>query len=390
MANVGTYILANNTGNFDQLIMMTDILYQNIQQIVQERAAAGYSGADLYPTIGDIEASHAIIPRNSYKPYVPIAFQYLKQSSTSGTVTWGQQVSYQLQNFGEFYWDAYGLISLGSVTATVDTTSLATGVANIPLAAPTGSSTTKNFTGVYYRYVDSYLNTIPALTGAPSAGVGGLQGQPTTSYSTANVSAPSAQNYLYYCDNLAHNIFKAHEFDVNSTPVDQYTSFTDTFYLNVLLPDNKRSAYLRCIGQELPLRGVYSGFGYDQTAPSGSGATGMSTTLAGSASAFSTNPPTTDVYGSPTARHTVGILNGPQTPKKVQPALSLIYPYKFDFCNSPTNALPVLQIPGAIREIKSTFNAAANVLFMQSPVFLETTNVLATGSGSTVVYTNFL
>jgi hypothetical protein len=368
MAAVGTYILANNTGNFDQLIMMTDILYQNITNIVNKRAAAGMTGADLYPTIADIEQSHVIIPRNSYKPYVPVAFQYLKQSSTAGTATWGSQITFRLDNFGEFYQDAFQLIQLPSITCSTDSTSIATAAAGLSDTFPPTVTAAGNQQTVAYRFVDSYMNTIPA----PLTGLGG---QPTPAGATATL-----QNYVYYCDNLAHGLFTKHEFDVNSTPVDTYTSYTDAFYMYCLLPQNKLTAYQRCIGQEVPIRGVYSGLGYDQTPPSGSGMGGLGPI--GTAN-FTKNPPSTDVFGSPQARHQVMILNGPQTPKLVQPALTLIYPYKFDFCESPSNSLPVLQIPGAPREIRSTFNSSSNVIFTKSPVFLEKTTVSSSYSGTT-------
>jgi hypothetical protein len=58
----------------------------------------------------------------------------------------------------------------------------------------------------------------------------------------------------------------------------------------------------------------------------------------------------------------------------------IIYPYKFDFCESPSNALPVLQIPGAPRIIKSTFNTQANVLFTKSPVFVERNAISLSGT----------
>lgn len=387
MAAVGTYILANNTGNFDQLIMMTDILYQNITNIVNARAAQKMTGANLYPTIADIEQSHVIIPRNAYKPYVPVAFQYLKQSSTAGTASWGNQITFRLDNFGEFYQDAMALISLPSVTCTADSTSLTTAAAaavNVPfIVNSTGGGLGAGTQGAtYYRFVDSYMNTVPIPTLAT------MPNQPVTATSTV-------QNYVYYCDNLAHNLFVKHEFDVNSTMVDTYTNYTDTFYLYCLLPQNKLAAYQRCIGQEVAYRGIYQGYGFDQPAvgqpvgvtspPSNSGPGGpvSANTATVASQSITATPVTGDVFGSTSARHQLNILNGPQTPKAVQPALTLIYPYKFDFCESPSNSLPVLQIPGAPREIKSTFNQSSNVIFTKSPVFLEKTNAIVNLSAGT-------
>ena len=334
MSLLGSFVLANNTGNFDALVMMKARLLQNINNITLRRTAEGAVGVRALPTIADIEATHTIIPRNAYKPYVPVASQYLKVSQSAGNLQWNSTVSFSIGNMGEFLWDAFLNLQTNALTAS-STTLAAINSLNgddypydlvdqtASEAAQVGS--TDQWTFVTSRYVDAAGNTYTA--------------------------GDTVANYVYLANNPGHRLFVQHEFNVSSAPIDTYTTNTDTFYMNSRIMTQKMAAYKRCIGQEVPIPGY-------------------SNTLGDTAAGFE-------------ARQQIAVLNGPQTPKATQPALILNYPYKFDMCESPSSSVPILQIQGAPREIKSTIGSANTVVFTSSPIFLEQTlHTLTVTTGS--------
>lgn len=332
MALLGTFILANNTGSFDRMVMMKDMLAASINTITQQRQAQGYSGAEALPTISDIEQTHTIVPRNSFKPYVPVSSQYLKLTQSAGNLSWGGSITFDIQNMGEFIWDTFLQVVTNPLTATAGT--------NYSFPEPEVAYAE----GQPLRVVNGQGQTIGSVTSA------------ATPVWTPGVTT---RNYVYFANNLAHALFTQHDFYVSSAPIDNYMQYTDTFYLNARIPQQKRAAYLRCIGQETPIQA------YSQT---------VNFPADGSSSLV------TNEY--PSARQVITVTNGPQTPQYTQRGLNLIYPYKFDFCESPSNSIPILQIQGARREIKSYFSTADRVVFTQSPYILEQSVVLSGGDGT--------
>lgn len=336
MSLLGSFILANNTGNFDALVMMKGRLLQNINNITLRRQAEGATGVKALPTIADIEATHTIIPRNAYKPYVPVASQYLKVNQSSGNLNWGGTVTYSIGNMGEFLWDAFLNIVTNPLVAS-----------DVTLPAVTTLPTAD------YPYDPAATRTNASLAtgvGGSSTNLSFTTGQYVDSTGQTYTTGDTVSNYVYFANNLAHRLFIQHEFNVSAAPIDTYTVNTDTFYLNSRVMLQKKSAYLRCIGQEVPVPGYADQLGNSEPGYE--------------------------------ARQQIAILNGPQTPKAVQPALNLLYPYKFDMCESPSSSIPILQIQGAPREIKSIIGPASSVIYTESPIFLRQTLHELTGTSA--------
>ena len=113
--------MSNNDGQMDELLYMSGLLAKRIGDITQSRikiyGAMVQSGQDvstfsINPTIADIESSHSLLVSRSYRPYVMIAFEYLKNKMSAGNNGWGQEVQFYPRTFGEFMSDTALFIEL--------------------------------------------------------------------------------------------------------------------------------------------------------------------------------------------------------------------------------------------------------------------------------------
>lgn len=305
MIPIGTFALVLNDGSLDKMINMKSLLTERIEQIKRDRRLAGFEDeSDILPTIADIELTHTIVPRNSYKPYVPVTSQYLRVVKPKGQLKWGGSITFDLPNEGDFMWDAFLHLRTNEITASESEDITYSGVPD----------------GVPVRLINGQGQTVTQNGGF--------------------------RNYVFYANNLAHRLFTHHDFKIQDSSVDKYDPVADTFYMNMRVPLQKLAAYKRCIGQEIPMNA------YAQTV----------------------NFPASGAGGDiPCAREVAEILNGPQTPQYSQPPLSLVYPYKFDFCEAPSASIPILQIPGSKRQITTRIARADQCIFTVSPYLVEYT-----------------
>ncbi len=144
--------------------------------------------ADTNPTLPDLERSHVLFVNAHHKPYVALAFQYFKVSVNN--VSFGSDAQVSIPQYGDFFTDM---------------------VANIVVRAPTPSISDTNAT--------------------PAA---------------ADVAV------LRHCDYPGERIFDRVVFEVNSNPIDQYTSESYVLHRQFHVPQDKMVAWKRCMGQELP------------------------------------------------------------------------------------------------------------------------------------------
>jgi len=76
-------------------------------------------------------------------------------------------------------------------------------------------------------------------------------------------------------------------------------------------------------------------------------------------------------------------LNGPQTPKPIQPPLDIWNKLKFWFCDDVRLAIPSVSIPFGQRFISVTLTTAANLVFESPSIYLETIQTTAAAAATT-------
>lgn len=320
MATGGVHILSANAGSMDRILLASDLLYKRIEHIRKVRQQMGK--CNTAPTLRDIEKSHILFVNAHFKPFAAIAQEYERVNAQSGTAAYNSTVTFSIPQFGDFFADMAGRIRINAVEC--NTVALVNGS-----TTQLTSLASANYPGLVYSapgvlagtvdYVDYLGNVI-----ADDAGVVAL----------AEVGGSfSAQNHVKYCDFPGLRILRGVRFTVNGNPLDQYTSNISAFYEKFLISTDKRVGFSRLVGQEVPIES-YSGGDLN---------------VVGQASlpqyAVSTD----------TSRRLTAIANGPQTPKPLQPALTLMVPHWFWFCKDTRLAIPSVSIPYGQRFVEWDF-----------------------------------
>ncbi len=230
-------------------------------------ARAANNEADTNPSLADLERTHVLFVNAHYKPYVAIAFQYFKVSANN--VNLGTDVSLSIPQYGDFFADM---------------------VANVVIRAP------------------------------------------TTSVVRTAGSKVDADVCLYrHCDYPGERLFDEVRFEVNSNPIDSYTSESYVIHRQFHVPNDKMIAWKRCMGQELPATGV----------------AGLVTTAQTSA---------------PVTRHVKHeVYDGYQTWKTTHEDLNLWIPLLFWFNMDARLAFPSVSVPYGQRFITFRLTQAQNL-----------------------------
>lgn len=320
MAAAGVFQFINNDGKIDTLLNSKQVLEAQIKNIqrakmiqAQQNNSRGIRGKnpDSYKVSpADIERTHVIPFNAQFRPVVPCVMEYIKINTNSGVSTFGSSITFSLPQGGDFIHDIVTRYSCTSFTCNT-----------VPCPAPPAPSTTgigtDTYTNTVYSFVDAYGRTI-----APDTPV---------------------RNFVHYCDLPGIRLQEKHSINVNNNPIDSYTPITMVNYHKHII-DDRNYAWLRCIGQEVPITG-YTDL----------------TTINGKYNA-------TD-----TSRRTVEILNGPQTPKAEQPNLDLWVPSIHWFNTDPRISFPSLNIPYGQRYIEQNLAPKAKLFeVVPGDVFLET------------------
>ena len=244
-------------------LLLANSLLRENISLVKQRRAAA-GEADTNPTLADLERSHVLFVNAHYKPYVAIAFQYFKVAANN--VTLGSEVSLSIPQFGDFFADM---------------------VANVVIRAP------------------------------------------RTSYTVSSGSAADDSDCVLYrhCEYPGERLFNEVRFEVNSNPIDSYTSESYVLHRQFHVPEDKMVAWKRCMGQQLP------------------------------AKATAAVPHVTSVTSAPVTAHTeVDVYNGYQTYKQSHEDLNLWVPLLFWFNTDVRLAFPSVSVPYGQRFI--TFSLA--------------------------------
>jgi hypothetical protein len=364
MSTGAVYALIANDGKADALLTASRLLAQRIKDIMATRRAQGFS--DVTPTLADIEQTHILFVNAHFKPFVAIGFEYNKIKPQAGNSTLGGGVTFSIPQFGDFFHDMVCRVRLGQFYGNSGLTP-AQGSASFPYNSGTD----------FYNIVDSTGQVLVQGTTDPSLVSVSSQSQFSLRGVREIVVTPNPQgqytyrNFVRYCEYPGNRLFRQVKFDVNGNPLDQYSDTVTCMLEKFCIPHNKRTGHDRLVGQEVPLTG-YSGLclasATDEDADStpqgitrsalgqsnqtvslfhtndrlyGGMATGTSVLSQTSlASLNSEVGPHVDV-----SRKLHQVVNGPQTPKPVQPPLEIWNKLRFWFNDDVRLSIPSVSIP---------------------------------------------
>ncbi len=106
-----------NAGKQDQMLLATDVLAKRLCQIRKLRQARGQ---DANPTVDDIARTHMVFTHSQFKPMCALTFEYSKQQSAQGANAFGADITFNINQFGEFFSDIALHVELeGPSTSTV-------------------------------------------------------------------------------------------------------------------------------------------------------------------------------------------------------------------------------------------------------------------------------
>jgi hypothetical protein len=115
MATGGIFTIITNDGKQDRMLMATALLHERLRAInVFKQSQNGGKADDLQnlPTLLDIEKTHVLFTNAHFKPFAAIGFEYNKVRPTSGNPALGQTIQFSIPQFGDFFHDICGHVTL--------------------------------------------------------------------------------------------------------------------------------------------------------------------------------------------------------------------------------------------------------------------------------------
>ena len=119
MATAGIFTIITNDGKQDKMLMATDLLHGRLRQINSFNHSNNGGKADdvnNLPTLLDIEKTHVLFTNAHFKPFAAIGFEYNKVNATAGNPTLGSTVQFSIPQFGDFFHDICGHVTLYNPT----------------------------------------------------------------------------------------------------------------------------------------------------------------------------------------------------------------------------------------------------------------------------------
>lgn len=380
MSAGAVFKLIANDGKADRMIMATKLLNQRIKDVTCARSKAG--NTDTTPTLVDLERTHILYVNAHFKPFAAIGYEYNKVTAQNGTNTLSSGITFSIPQFGDFFHDMVCRIRLSAVQS-------------IASSVPVPVDGTPAAPSIYPNN-----NTNPDGTAAPTG--------TTITYSLVDnvgnpITASTYRNLVRYAEYPGNRLFKLVKFDVNGNPLDQYSNMIPTMLEKFCTLPHKRTGHDRLVGQEVPVTG-YSGLKAasvldpDANTPANiskflkgqsnqtvglfnSNSTALSTTVN---SVLSSSATTYDV-----SRELKQVVNGPQTPKPIQPPLEIWNKLRFWFNDDVRLSIPSVSIPFGQRYITIDLAPQTDLVFEYPSIYVQTvTTVNATNSYS-VSYTPY-
>lgn len=187
-------ILDSYIGKQEQLLCVSDLLNKRLAKIREEGKR---------PVLADVERTHNVFIRSIFKPQVIFAFEYFKVNSEGGNT-----------------------IYLTNPTSSAEISSNSSGKVNFNFKSNSG-----NFLH------DMVIRVVIEST------------------AEATNTAPTSAVRFRYCDYPGIRLFKNVSLTIDRTPIDNYTSEDQLFYMRHRLMTHKRPGWNRLVGQEEPLIG---------------------------------------------------------------------------------------------------------------------------------------
>ncbi len=356
MSAGGVFKLIANDGKADRMIMATELLNQRIKDIMCMRARQGFP--DPTPTLVDIERTHILFVNSHFKPFAAIGYEYNKVRANTGTAQYGGSVQFSIPQFGDFFNDMVINATLASTAASVGVVPALPafiGADDQVLTSTASVSAEENTTsGVYTKYTHEFVD---------------IQGNVLT------VGA-AAQNFVRYAEFPGQRLFKKVKFEVNGNPLDEYTAEAYMYHQKYRIAPNKMTGWKRLVGQEVPVEAYSDIMSISGTSTFPAGVVDLEDVNGDAAAAG-------PVSASQTARRLTQVVNGPQTPKAIQPALDLWVPLIFWFNKDPRLSIASVSIPYGQRFITIDVENQNNILFTApGNVFLRLTTEFQTSAGA--------
>ncbi len=201
------------------------------------------------------------------------------------------------------------------------------------------------------------------------------------------------RNFVRYCEYPGNRLFASVKFDVNGNPLDQYDMMVPTMLEKFCTPPNKRIGHDRLVGQEVPLTG-YSGLCCASVSDSdgantpagitkfGAGQSNQSVALFDAADLHEgVTKPLGQVQSQfDLSRKLLQFVNGPQTPKPIQPPLEIWNKLRFWFNDDVRLSIPSVSIPFGQRFITIELAQQSSLAFEYPSIYLETTSITGTSA----------
>nr|BBO54023.1 major capsid protein p72 homolog protein [Abalone asfa-like virus]BCY04570.1 putative major capsid protein p72 [Abalone asfa-like virus] len=380
MAAGGPFILITNNGKADNMLMATKYLNNKIQYIRWHKTMLRDPNPD--PDLYDLEKTHVLFMNAHFKPFVAVGCEYQKIKAKAGSMRLGNQISYELPDYGEFVHDMVGRQVLGPVYSS-EQTAPAQGTSVLGMYGQTSifpadqkqwDNTTAAKSPTFYRLVDSFGNTV--LPGA------------------------TYRNLVRYCEYPGERLFEQVSINIHGNPLDEYFCDAVGMLRKFTISKDKIDAYKRLVGQEVELKG-YTGveknriFDHDVEdsavvedsvyMPNGKHLLKPATNAEYLKMYFPSNTHSHADAGKSAIQNTthpgyytlsrrcVTALNGPQTPKLWQGELELWNKLRFWFNEDVRLSLPICTLPNGGKLITINFAKQSDLLFEAPNLFVEQT-----------------
>lgn len=410
MVSAASYILAANFGKIDAAIYASAMLTERIEKIVQQRKAQGQP--DILPTVADIEKTHLVFVNSHFRPHVAIAREYQKVRTGAGSPTLGGTTQFTINAFGDFYSDMVLRVRLDRVTAAALTSP----------AVVAGDGTTNSTSRTTATVPDGMYRALTGVTGLTPLQMGLHDGSTWATCTWVSkwnqtIGASTAySNLVRYCENPADRLVDSTSFSISGADLDSYTYVASVMYNKFQVAPNKRRGYSKLIGQEVPVQGVSNALyrsalctgqvdlttatlNRDASTTSTSYQSNDTVAVSSNLTGFSGPAVSATYYGSLVAselsygngtveqydvcRQQKMVLNGPQTPRLVQPPLELWHKFQYWFNGDISQALTAANLPPSQRQLNVTFASAAEILHEECNLFLRVDRTALVASGAT-------
>lgn len=362
------------------MIMATKLLNQRIKDVMCARSKAG--NADVTPTLVDLERTHILYVNAHFKPFAAIGYEYNKVTAQNGSNNLGSGITFSIPQFGDFFHDMVCRTRLSQATA-------------IAATAPT--------VGERVPHINATA-AIPAIWTEDGYNEDGtVNAGAVYSVVDANDNAVTGtyRNLVRYCEYPGNRLFRLVKFDVNGNPLDQYDQMVPTMIEKFCTLPHKRIGHDRLVGQEVPVIGykpVKSATVRDAdtntpntiskfTKGQSNQTVGLynSNAIASSTIVGHALSSTENVFD--VSRELMQIVNGPQTPKPIQPPLEIWNKLRFWFNEDVRLSIPSVSIPFGQRYITIDLASQSDLLFESPSIFIK--KVVTTNNNKTTTYTPY-